>query len=468
MLDADRGDPGVMPSKLCRILVVDDEPAMREVLLARIERWGFEVRAASCVRQARDMVTTLDPHVVITDLVLPDATGMDLLRTLHAGPGAPTVYMITAYGTIDSAVEAIKLGATEFLTKPLDYVDLRRRLEAVEDELSSAATVSTSVLPGPEFEGVGKMVGHGPAMHRLAESIGLAASSDAPTLIVGESGTGKELVARTIAETSARAHGPFVAVNAAAFPDALVEAEFFGYERGAFTGANGAKPGLFEQAHGGTLFLDEVTEMPIALQSKFLRVLEDGRVRRIGGREERACDVRLLAATNRDPMRAVEEGRLRHDVLFRIDVFRIDVPALRDRLEDLEPLVHHFIAECSARYRVSIEGISDGALEQLRGHRWPGNVRELRNIIERAFVTVGGGTIGPQHLGVGEPTEPGHGEPSSGIVLPFGVTIAEAERIVILETLKRTGNNKAETARRLGLDVKTVRNKLKTFSDWPP
>ncbi len=457
-----------MPSKLCRILVVDDEPAMREVLLARIERWGFEVRAASCVRQARDMVTSLDPHVVISDLVLPDATGMDLLRALQQGPSAPTVYMITAYGTIDSAVEAIKLGATEFLTKPLDYVELRRRLEAVEDELASRLAPAKPERSASGVPGMGKMVGLGPSMHRLAEAIGLAANSDAPTLIVGESGTGKELVARTIAESSARARGPFVAVNAAAFPEALVEGEFFGYERGAFTGANAAKPGLFEQAHGGTLFLDEVTEMPIALQSKFLRVLEDGRVRRIGGRDERACDVRLLAATNRDPIRAVEEGRLRHDVLFRLDVFRIEVPALRDRLEDIESLVRHFIAECSTRYGVSIAGIDQEALEQLRRHLWPGNIRELRNVIERAFVTVGGGTIGPQHLSVGEQAESGEGELSNGIVLPFGVTIAEAERIVILETLKRTGNNKAETARRLGLDVKTVRNKLKTFSDWSP
>lgn len=455
-----------MPTKLCRILVVDDEPAMREVLLARLERWGFEVRAAGSVRQAKDVITSLDPHVVISDLVLPDATGMDLLRALQQGASTRTVFMITAYGTIDSAVEAIKLGATEFLTKPLDYVDLRRRLDAVEDALAVEGGPQRVQVAGPA-DSLGGIVGASAAVRRMQEALRVAARSNAPALIVGESGTGKELVARTIHQISARAPGPFVAVNAAAFPEALVEGEFFGYERGAFTGANASKPGLFEQAHGGTLFLDEVTEMPLGLQSKFLRVLEDGRVRRIGGREEIACDVRVLAATNRDPTRAVDDGHLRQDVLFRLDVLRVGVPPLRERSEDVELLVQQFIAELAKRYETPSGGIDEAAMEQLRRHPWPGNVRELRNMIERAFVTVGGARIGAQHLAIGRADALDESAPE-GIVLPYGVTIADAERIVILETLKRTDNNKAEAARRLGLDVKTVRNKLKTFSDWPP
>lgn len=459
-----------MSNKLCRILVVDDEPAMREVLLVRIEQWGFTVSAASCVRQARDLVASLDPHVLISDLVLPDATGMDLLRSLQDEPSERTVFMITAYGTIESAVEAIKLGATEFLTKPLDYVDLRRRLDTVEAKLESALhkrSEPSLLEPSPLLAGAPEgMVGRSSAFRTLLETLRVATNSEAPALIVGESGVGKELVARTMHERSTRAAGPFVPVNAAAFPESLVEGEFFGYERGAFTGATTSKPGLFEQAAGGTLFLDEVTEMPIALQSKFLRVLEDGRSRRIGAQRERAFDVRVVAATNRDPEEAVAAGRLRQDVLFRLDVLRVFVPPLRERLEDLGPLVEHFVAECQGRYKTTIEGVSTAALDKLRSHDWPGNIRELRNIVERAFVTVGGGLIEPEHLGVG--TELDTSKETDGIVIPYGVTAAEAERIVILETLKRTGNNKAETARRLGVDVKTVRNKLKSFVDWPP
>ncbi len=443
---------------------------MREVLLARIEQWGFAVSAASCVREARDLVGTLEPHVLISDLVLPDATGMDLLRTLADQGRRCTVFMITAYGTIDSAVEAIKLGATEFLTKPLDYVDLRRRLDAVEAELESSQQGAQRVTldASPVLTGApAGMVGRGAAFRTLLETLRVATASEAPALIVGESGVGKELVARTMHERSKRAKGPFVAVNAAAFPESLVEGEFFGYERGAFTGAATSKPGLFEQAAGGTLFLDEVTEMPIGLQSKFLRVLEDGRTRRIGAREERAFDVRVVAATNREPSEAVASGRLRQDVLFRLDVLRVFVPPLRERIEDIEALVAHFIRECERRYEASVQGVSPAALDQLRSHDWPGNIRELRNIVERAFITASGGLIEPRHLAVGSEGAMGPSSGTEGIVIPYGVTAAEAERIVILETLKRTGNNKAETARRLGLDVKTVRNKLKSFVDWP-
>jgi DNA-binding NtrC family response regulator len=471
-----------------RVLVVDDEPAMREVLSARLERWGYDVRTADCAAAARAEVDVFHPDVVVCDLVLPDATGLDLLDALRASDQRRTVLLITSYGTIDVAVKAIKGGATNFLTKPLDYGALRVHLEAAAqlDELATSQAVvigtpvatSMPVLPRP-VAGLGGMVGVHPALVHMQDRIRAAALSTAPVLIVGESGTGKELVARTIVALSARSKKPFVVVNAAAIPESLVEAELFGSEKGAFTGADRARVGLFEEAHTGTLFLDEITEMPMALQPKLLRTLEDGRIRRLGARIEIPCDVRVIAATNRNPTVAVERGLLRHDLIYRLDVLRVDVPPLRDRRSDIPLLTSWFISDCARRYDVPVPDIDAEALAVLDQHGWPGNIRELRNVIERAFVLAAPQAITAVHLGLAR-TEPGlgsgPGEDNSGddgddlddtgphgIVIPHGLTLADAERIVIVETLKRTGNNKAEAARRLGLDVKTIRNKLKAF-----
>ncbi|PRQ05599.1 Transcriptional regulatory protein ZraR [Enhygromyxa salina] len=448
------------------MLVVDDEPAMREVLQARIERWGFPVRTAESVHAARVLTGSFDPHLVISDLVLPDATGLALLEHLRGDRRDRTILMITAYGTIDMAVQAIKGGATDFLTKPLDYVALHRFITDMEGrlqaKLSSDADQREVNVAG--MAGMDGMVGTSHALLRMQARVRSAASSDAPVLIVGESGSGKELVARSLHQLSgARAPGPFVPVNAAAIPEALAEGELFGVERGAFTGATSARMGLFEHANGGTLFLDEITEMPIALQAKLLRVLEDGNIRRVGARAQIRCDVRLIAATNRDPAAAVELGHMRQDLLYRLDVLRIDVPPLRERKEDLPALAAHFLRDCAERYAAPAPTIEPDALALLHGHDWPGNIRELRNVIERAFTRADQGMIRAAQLDLdGSGLDLGVEVPR-GIVLPHGVTAAEAERIVILETLKITGNNKAEAARRLGLDVKTVRNKLKTF-----
>lgn len=451
---------------------------MREVLEARLEQWGFPVRTAASVQAARDLVVSFDPHVVISDLVLPDATGLALLTALRGESSERTVLLITAYGTIDTAVQAIKAGAADFLTKPLDYVALRKQLESVEEKLQSVPGTAASSDAGWDGERTGAEaraevtrgagVGKSAAWRELQERIRVAAASSAPVLIVGESGSGKELVARRIHELSERRPKPFVAVNAAAVPESLVEGEFFGYERGAFTGANQARAGLFEEAHRGTLFLDEVTEMPLQLQPKFLRVLEDGNVRRLGGRVEMSCDVRLIAATNRDPLEAVTQGLLRRDLLYRLDVLRVSVPPLRARKEDVPVLATYFLDECQKRYGQTAPRIAEDAMERLVEHSWPGNVRELRNVMERVFAAVRSGTLTAeelqrQWLGMAEGGEQTAEGVSIGIVIPHGLTAAEAERILILETLKATGNNKAEAARRLGLDVKTIRNKLKAF-----
>ena len=439
---------------------------MREVLEARLEGWGYPVRSASHAAMGRRALEQFDPHVVISDLVLPDATGLDLLTELmgHAphDPERRRVVLITAYGTIDTAVEGMKRGAWDYLTKPLDYGALKRILDRAEADLAPAAAAD-AVPPA-----TGGMVGESPAQKNVLELIRTVARTDATVLIVGESGVGKELVARTIHTLSVRSQGPFVAVNSAAIPAELTEAEFFGHTRGAFTGATEAREGVFQQADGGTLFLDEVTEMPMALQVKLLRALEERTIRPVGGNDTIACDVRILAATNRDPERAIDDGKLRDDLYYRLNVFQIPVPPLRKRKSDLPDLIRHFVAEAKARYGLaederarSSQALSPQALAALTGYDWPGNIRELRNVIERAVLIAKGQTIGTDHLP--SLSAQSDSEPPAGIVLPHKVTSAEAEKILILETLRRSGNNKAEAARRLGVDVKTIRNKLKAF-----
>jgi DNA-binding NtrC family response regulator len=284
--------------------------------------------------------------------------------------------------------------------------------------------------------------------------------TDAAVLIAGESGTGKEMVARAIHRTSRRAGEELVAVNAAAIPKDLMESEIFGHEKGAFTGATGVRKGCFELAHGGTLFLDEIAEMPLALQPKLLRVLEDGAVRRLGGSREFRFDVRMLSATNQVPREAVERGRLREDLFYRLNVFSLDLPPLRARVGDLPLLTQHFIEVFNRKHDTRVEGVRDATAAIFEGHAWPGNVRELRNTMERAVVLAKEGWIEPTHL---PPIlQESVGEPGGG-PLPAGATLEEAERHLILRTLDETDNNKAEAARRLGVDVKTIRNKLKRY-----
>jgi transcriptional regulator with PAS, ATPase and Fis domain len=299
-------------------------------------------------------------------------------------------------------------------------------------------------------------------VYQLLETIG---KSDASALLTGESGTGKELAARAIHTNSGRAHGPFIAVNAAAIPETLIESELFGHDKGAFTGASGARPGCFELANKGTLFLDEIAEMPVALQPKLLRVLEDGRVRRLGAAQEFAFDVRLIAATNRDPREAIEKGMLREDLFYRLNVFQVSLPPLRDRKEDMAGLVQHFLKEMNSKHQTSVVAVRPDAFEKLLAYRWPGNVRELRNVLERAVILAKGEWIETAHLPPYLRTD--DGAPSLPVSISKGATAAETERELILKTLEMTGNNKAETARRLGLDVKTIRNKLKAYGVNP-
>ena len=442
------------------VLVVDDEPALRSVLALRIGDWGYDVTTVADAAEAEAEIGRRMPDLILSDVVLPDGSGVDLLRRLRRQDEEIPVVMMTAHGNVDAAVDAMKAGATDFLTKPLDYATLRALLESLSAELRQRATSRAldERLASQEMTG---LVGESRQMRELRRLIALLASSGASAIITGESGTGKEVVARTIHSLSGRSDRPFVAVNAAAIPDGLIESELFGHEQGAFTGATRARAGCFEMANGGTIFMDELAEMPISLQPKLLRVLEDSRVRRVGGSREIALDVRVLAATNRTPAHAVRNGLLREDLFYRLNVFELALPPLRERADDIPLLVQHFVREFGRKHDMPVVGVRDGARELLEAHAWPGNVRELRNVIERAVIVARSGWIETVHLPPYLQVIEGGATPT--IQLAAGTTLAEAEQTLIMHTLERVGNNKAEAARQLGLDVKTVRNKLKNY-----
>jgi two-component system, NtrC family, response regulator HydG len=444
-----------------KVLIVDDEPAIREVLEMILQEWGYEVRLAADGAEAKQLVESYDPEIVISDVVMPQLSGLDLLRCLKAGNPSRPVILITAHASIDLAVESMKQGAQDFITKPMDYPKLRAILKAAESDIQTRQTSRKLTSQLERGSGFGEFVGSSTPMREVYDLIVSLSSSDASAIITGESGTGKELAARTIHHLSKRANGPFIPVNSAAIPETLIESEIFGHEKGAFTGAVGTRPGCFELANGGTLFLDEIGEMPLQLQPKLLRVLEDGRVRRLGGKQEFEFDVRVIAATNQEPRNAIQEGRLREDLYYRLTVFTVHLPPLRDRKEDIPLLAQHFIGEFNKKHSTNVEALREDALEMLMNYSWPGNVREFRNVMERALILSKSEWIETFHL---PPylRNPGT-ESSSKIVLPLGITAAEAERELILKTLEKTGHNKAEAARQLGLDVKTIRNKLKTY-----
>ncbi|MDH3404374.1 MAG: sigma-54 dependent transcriptional regulator [Acidobacteriota bacterium] len=443
------------------ILVVDDEAAVREVLALRLRDWGYGVELAADGAAARAVLDRARPDLVISDVVLPDASGLELLDLLRGpAPGRPVI-LITAFGSIDAAVEAMKRGALDFLTKPLDYGKLRSLLTAAERRLERQRETTRLERRLRGSPGVGGLIGTSRAMREVQKLVRIVAASEASVILTGESGTGKEVAAQAIHRLSSRSAAPLVAINTAALPEGLVESELFGHQAGAFTGATTARPGCFEMADGGILFLDEIAEMPVALQPRFLRVLEDGLVRRLGGRREIAVDVRVLAATHRDPLAAVEEGLLRADLFYRLNVFTVELPPLRARLEDLALLAQHFISSFNDKHRVDVAGVSAEALDLMGEYHWPGNVRELRNVMERAMILAREGWIESVHL---PPfLRDGSVARRRGIVLPPDVTASEAERIVVLETLAQCGDNKSEAARRLGVDVKTVRNKLRAY-----
>ena len=381
-----------------RILIVEDDALARKGLADLLTLWGYDVAAAADGAEALDRVAEEPPAVVLSDLVMPTMDGLSLLSVLRTDYPETAVIMLTGQGSIESAVQAMKEGAYDYLTKPLDPARLQLVLERALDRAESAREVHRLRRELRHRGAFGRLVAGAPSMQEVTRQIEQVAPTDATVLLLGESGTGKELIARTIHDHSARRRGPFVAVNCAAIPESLLESEIFGHEKGSFTGATGRRPGCFELADGGTLLLDEIAEMSPATQVKFLRVLQDGRFRRVGGQAEIAVDVRVIAATNKSPAKALQSGALREDLYYRVAVFTLSLPPLRERLEDLDELVRVLLDELAERHRQPVRGVDEAALAALRRYAWPGNVRELRNVLERALIVCPGELIGVAHL----------------------------------------------------------------------
>jgi len=454
-----------------KVLIAEDEPNALTGLAELISGWGYRTETARDGQEAWEKALAWDPAIVVTDLKMPRLDGMGVLAKLSEGgvglSANMAVVVLTAMGSIQTAVEAMKLGAYDFLQKPVDATRLktilanatRQRETTIELEVARRRLRETGVL--------GAMVGSSPQMREIFGLIERIAPSNVPVLITGESGTGKELVARTLHDLSPRKARPFVAVNCAAIPETLIESEIFGHEKGAFTGAVERRPGCFELASGGTLLLDEIGEMPSPTQAKLLRVLEERKFRRLGARAEQDADVRVLAATNRDPRRAVAEGHLRADLYYRLNVFNIHMPPLREHLEDLPAMVEAMANEMNQKHGRRVSGVSPSMLDRLMAYGWPGNARELRNAIERAVILCpDGAPLEAEHLpaGFGRDQTP-HAPAMDGetITVRVGATVDEAERLLILRTLEATGQNKTRAAEILGVSLKTLHNKLKEY-----
>jgi DNA-binding NtrC family response regulator len=461
-----------MANNEIKVLIVEDEPHALMGLAELISGWGYRTQTAKDGIEALEKVLAWEPAIVVTDLKMPRLDGMGLLtRLAEGGNGLDSnlaVVVLTAMGSIEQAVEAMKLGAYDFLQKPVDATRLRtilgnatrQRQTAIELEVARRRLRETGVL--------GRLVGNSAQMREIFSLIEQIASSSVPVLITGESGTGKELVARTLHDLSPRKNNPFVAVNCAAIPETLIESEIFGHEKGAFTGAAERRAGCFELADGGTLLLDEVGEMPIGTQAKLLRVLEERKLRRLGARTEQDVDVRVLAATNRDPSTAVAEGHLRADLFYRLNVFNVHMPPLREHIEDLPAMADAMVNEMNHKHGRRISGVSSSMLDRLLTYHWPGNARELRNTIERAVILCpDGAPLDAGHLppGFGKAQIPAPGPSYDAGVVPVqvGATVDEAERLLILRTLEATGQNKTRAAEILGVSLKTLHNKLKAY-----
>ena len=440
-----------------RILVVDDEKNIRRALTLVLEGEGYEVRAAATAEEARARLGEQGADVLLLDVKLPGASGIELLEGLVSSPGArPQVVMISGHATIDDAVRATKLGAFDFLEKPLDR---GRVLVAVRNAAERAALErEVEALRG----GGGELLGESPGLRTLRTQIAKVAPTRSRVLITGESGTGKELVARAIHRGSAVVRGEFVRVNCAAIPAPLIESELFGHERGAFTGAVGQKRGLFELAHGGTLFLDEVGDLALPAQANLLRVLQTGELTRVGGERSVRSDARVVAATNHDLESAVAEGRFRDDLYFRLNVLRLHVPPLRDHLDDLPLLVEHFVAQCCREQGIAPKEVTAEAMALLAAQRWPGNVRQLRNTLERAVI-LGGDAVTIDDLG-DEGRERDEGaEPSGDGERTLRAFREAAERDFIRRALERHAWNISRTAEALGVERSHLHRKLRAF-----
>jgi two-component system response regulator AtoC len=445
-----------------RVLIVDDDRATSAGMADVVEEWGYEPEVADTVKAGWAAIQRLVPDVAIVDLKLPDGSGLDLLDRVKETYPDVSVVILTGHATVDSAVKALKVGAEDYVTKPVDLPRLQVILKTVEDKQMMKQEILELRRQLQKMGALGHLVGKSRAMQKLFEEIEMVANTDANVFIVGESGSGKEVVANTIHSLSRRKMKPFIAFNCGAISPTLIESEIFGHEKGAFTNAIKRREGYFELAKGGTVFLDEITEMPIELQVKLLRVLEESKFRRVGGNEEITIDARIIAASNRDPQKAIVDGKLREDLFYRLNVFPIDVPPLRERLEDIPLFAHFFLQKLNETEEKTVENIDAEFVEALQQYEWPGNVRELRNVVNRAFIMARTNALTVECLPdklLGNRRR----RSKNSLTIPLNQPLDDVERIVIEETLRMTSGDRRKTAEILGISYKTLYNKMKKY-----
>ncbi|HOI72808.1 MAG TPA: sigma-54 dependent transcriptional regulator [Syntrophales bacterium] len=448
------------------ILVVDDDRAHRTMLKTLLGGWGYDITEADDGAAAVAAVREEPLDLVLMDIRMVHVSGIEALAEIKAFNPALPVILMTAYASVETAVEALKKGAYDYLTKPLDFDELKLTLQRAMEHLRLAEENRMLRENLKEQYDRTNLLGHSAAMTRLLETVVQIAPTEATVLITGESGTGKELIAGAIHYNSLRKDGPFVKINCAALAESLLESELFGHEKGAFTGADRRKEGKFRQADRGTLFLDEVSEMSLGMQVKLLRVLQEREITRVGGSDVLAVDVRIIAATNRDLLQEIGQGRFRDDLYYRLNVVNLAVPPLRERREDIPLLAQHFLARFAEKNKKAIKGFAPRAMDRLLRHAWPGNVRELMNAVERGVVLARSERLGEDDLAL---TLPG-GAPPTPAEIPGetalsveGTSLEELERAAILKTLEDAGGNKSEAARRLGITRRTLHKKLKLY-----
>ncbi len=468
-----------------KILIVDDEASQRSGLAAMMSAWGMAAETAGDGQEALAKLADFPADVILTDLNMPGLDGFGFLKRLRDLGDMPPTIVLTAYGNLETAVKTVhELGAYWFLEKPIQPTSLEVLIRRAGTHAGLRAEKRNLERQLSYKGSLGELVGTSIKMQEIFALLQQAGPSKACVLITGESGTGKEMVARTLHALSPRRQGPFIAINCAALPETLIESELFGHEKGSFTGASERRAGCFEVSQHGTLLLDEIGEMPLQTQAKLLRILEDSKVRRLGGRSEFEVDVRVVAATNKVPEEAVHGGHLREDLYYRLNVFHVHLPPLRERLEDIQPIAAALIGDLNRKHDCRVSEVSGDVLEALERHNWPGNVRELRNVLERAVILAGEGSIEIKHLPAflqGRPAtvaaaaagaslgvaaeNPPAPPPDDGETVKFqiGTTVEEAEKALILRTLEHTGHNKTRAAGILGISLKTLHNKLKEY-----
>jgi DNA-binding NtrC family response regulator len=446
-----------------RVLVVDDDVDQLGLLKKVILGWGHQVETAPDGADALRLLASFTPNVIVTDLKMPRVDGFELMRRLRAEGSLPPTIVLTAFGSIELALETVHdYGGFWYLEKPVDTGALRALLQRAADQGRLASENERLRLELTQRGVLGDLVGQTPEMLSIFALIRQVAPTNAGVLITGESGSGKELVARAIHSFSPRNAEPFLAINCAALPETLMESELFGHEKGAFTGALERRSGAMELAQGGTLFLDEIGEMPLPMQAKLLRVLEDFKFRRLGGKAEIFADVRLISATNRLPESAIKDGKLREDLYYRLNIFHIHLPPLRDRIQDVPLIAATLIEKLNRKHGTRVTHLDPATIDALKAHRWDGNVRELRNVIERAMILAGEGPLLRSHLYLPS-YRSSDAVATHGLGIQVGMSIDEAERVLIEATLHQTKNNKTRAATTLGISAKTLHVKLKQY-----